>query len=115
MYISFPQILGMLPDEMIHQVKKTRQRKFFQKKDGKWTIKQSNGGKTNAITPSHNRKASLKAVMTKACTNENVEKSSGDHENFVNMVLQMLTYTPQNRISPEEGLQHPFIVEKVNV
>ena len=97
-------VMGMPPDEMIHQVKKNRQRKFFQKKDGKWTIKQSTGGKAEAITPSHNPKASLVEVITRASANENV-----DHESFVDMVFQMLAYQPQNRMSPEEGLQHQFI------
>ena len=113
MHTSLPQILGMPPDEMIQQVKKDRQSKFFQKNEGKWTIKQSHstGGKTNAITPSHNPKASLTEAIAKACTN--VKKSHGDHDSFVDMILQMLTYQPQNRIRPEQGLQHSFIVEKL--
>mmetsp|Transcript_23521 Transcript_23521/g.40070 ORF Transcript_23521/g.40070 Transcript_23521/m.40070 type:complete len:646 (+) Transcript_23521:93-2030(+) len=108
----FVAILGMPPDEMIQQVKKDRQSKFFQKNEGKWTIKQSHstGGKTNAITPSHNPKASLTEAIAKACTN--VKKSHVDH-GFVDMILQMLTYQPQNRFRPEQGLQHSFIVEKL--
>lgn len=105
----------MPPDLMIHLVKKNLQRKFFQKKEGKWTIYQSSGGKTKAITPSHDPKASLKEVITRDCANETVEKSPGGHDSFVDMILQMLTYLPPKRISPEQGLQHPFIVEKVNV
>jgi len=110
----FVAILGMPPDEMIQQVKKDRQSKFFQKNEGKWTIKQSHstGGKTNAITPSHNPKAALTEAIAKACTN--VKKSHEDHDSFVDMILQMLTYQPQNRIRPEQGLQHSFIVEKLS-
>lgn len=103
----------MPPDEMIHQVSKKRQRKFFQKRDGKWTIKQSKGGKTKSITPSNNPMASLKEAISRACRNK--EKSKGDNDGFVEMILQMLTYQPQNRIRPDQSLQHPFIVETVNV
>ena len=102
----------MPPDEMINQLKKKLQRKFFRKKEGEWTIKQSARGKTNAITPSHNPNASLKEAISRACTKE---KSCEDHDRFVDMILLMLTYQAQGRISPAQGLQHPFITQTANV
>eukprot|EP00574_Skeletonema_japonicum_P000293 CAMPEP_0201739184 /NCGR_PEP_ID=MMETSP0593-20130828/45645_1 /ASSEMBLY_ACC=CAM_ASM_000672 /TAXON_ID=267983 /ORGANISM="Skeletonema japonicum, Strain CCMP2506" /LENGTH=526 /DNA_ID=CAMNT_0048233437 /DNA_START=144 /DNA_END=1724 /DNA_ORIENTATION=+ len=104
-------VMGMPPDEMIHQVKKVRQRTFFERMDGGWwAIKQTSGhDASQLIIPSHDPKSSLKDVIASACAKTDKPKENQeDHDSFVDMIFQMLTYQPENRLHPHQALKHPF-------
>lgn len=105
-------VMGMPPDGMIYQVEKVRQRMFFERMDGQWwAIKQTSGhDASQLIIPSHDPKSSLKDVIDSACAKADKPKENQeDLDSFLDMVFQMLTYQPENRLRPEKALNHPFI------
>ena len=104
-------VMGMPPDEMIYKVKKDRQLAFFEREREWWAIKQTPGHDANQlIIPSHDPKSSLKEVITRASAKANKPKENQkERDSFVDMVFQMLTYQPENRLRPDQALHHPFI------
>ncbi|KAL7490645.1 hypothetical protein ACHAWT_000197 [Skeletonema menzelii] len=103
------QILGMVPNSMLKKTEKQNLEQFFEQQGGSWTIRQTSDGTqarpSSPIIPSQNPIASLKAVFT----NKQEPERAQDYDNFVDMILRMLTYDPKRRIRPEDALQHPFI------
>eukprot|EP00984_Skeletonema_dohrnii_P035055 scaffold34602_cov129-Skeletonema_dohrnii-CCMP3373.AAC.5 len=105
-------VMGMPPDEMIHQVKKDRQLTFFEMENGEWwAIRQSPGlDASQLIIPSHDPMSSLKEAIDRSCASkEKPKENQEEHDKFVDMVFQMLTYQPENRLRPDQALCHPFL------
>lgn len=94
---------------MLKKTEKQNLEQFFEQQGGSWTIRQTSDGTqarpSSPIIPSQNPIASLKAVFT----NKQEPERAQDYDNFVDMILRMLTYDPKRRIRPEDALQHPFI------
>lgn len=105
------QILGMVPDPMLRNADQQHRNNFFERRGGSWTIRQTADGTPRTeppIVPSTNSRAALREAVAKKPGEP--ETRPQDYDNFVDMILRMLTYQPDGRIRPEEALRHPFIV-----
>jgi serine/threonine protein kinase len=95
----------MVPNDILIRMRDQQRSQFFEMgEDGQWTIKQG-GGKNGPIVPSINPRESLKAAILQRSTD-----SPGNYDVFVDMIHQMLSYRPQERITAAEALEHPFII-----
>lgn len=98
------KILGMVPNDIIYNMNDQQRSQFFEMgEDGHWTIKQG-GGNNGSVIPSTNPRESLKAILQRSTD------SQGNYDVFVEMIHQMLSYRPRERITATEALEHPFIV-----
>jgi serine/threonine protein kinase len=98
----------MIPNEMLDRVEEEQRSQFFDRdvSNSHWTIKQREG--RDIVAPSTNPRASLIQVLEeKINTNQQNIKT---YEMFVDLLHRMLAYNPEDRITPEECLLHPFIV-----
>ena len=114
----------MVPDEMLERAADQARLQFFEKiglpgEHERWAIKQTN---TKSSSPSRSSKTMIVPSMdpVKSLTevigaqrNRTSSESGNTPENykmFVDLIHRMLAYDPEERITPEEALQHPFIV-----
>lgn len=114
----------MVPDEMLNRGGDQQRLQFFEKiglpgEHERWVIKQTN---TKSSSPSRSSKTKIVPSMDpiKSLTevigaqrNRTSSESGNTPENykmFVDLIHRMLAYNPEDRISPEEALQHPFIL-----
>lgn len=118
------KILGMMPPKMIDQSNDQHRLQFFERGSltdtTRWVLKQKDASAEAAaksIVPSVDPLASLAEVIgtetsrkKKYPTNE-PGQSSRSYDMFVDLIHRTLTYDPQKRISPDDALRHPFIVE----
>lgn len=101
----------MVPTDMIERASETPKSQFFERiglpgEHERWVIRQSN------TIPSDDPIKSLREVIG-AQRNRTSSESGNTPENykmFVDLINRMLAYEPEERISPEEALQHPFIL-----
>lgn len=130
------KLLGMVPTHMIERAGEQQRTQFFERdrvSPALWVIKQVNtSASTSArssssgttipttsqpkepIAPSSNPIESLKEVI---CADSNKKKrptgEAGDsqqsYDMFVDLIYKMLAFDPEDRISPDEALNHPFI------
>lgn len=121
----FAQLLGMTPTEMIERASDQHRLQFFEKiglpgENERWVIKQTSSKSSSPsrssgkakIVPSTDPIKSLTDVIG-AQRNRTSSESGNTPENyrmFVDLIHRMLAYNPEERISPEEALQHPFIL-----
>lgn len=131
------KILGMLPNHMLEQANDTHRLQFFERVVdvplGKevWMIKQQapsgqssrSGSNTSsprnspqpALMPSTDPIASLTEVIRaetqrkKKHPQSELDNSNRSYELFVDLIHRMLAFDPQDRITPNEALNHPFI------
>lgn len=116
------QILGMVPDSMLQRADEQHRTQFFEQIDGRWTIKQvsdnSNARPSSPIVPSENPIESLMTVVEKEAARKKKYSSSDEghsrrqYDLFVDMIFKMLDFSPTERITPADALQHPFITER---
>jgi len=94
----------MLPDSMLEQSADERKLQFFQQNPvtRRWALKPKEG--SDLVKPSTDPIRSLGDVIG---TDPN-----DIHCNtmFIDLIHRMLTYRPEDRITPEQAMQHPFIV-----
>mmetsp|Transcript_13340 Transcript_13340/g.16868 ORF Transcript_13340/g.16868 Transcript_13340/m.16868 type:complete len:109 (-) Transcript_13340:96-422(-) len=97
----------MVPDEMLNSVSEEHRNNFFERGlDSKWTIKQKEDQST-VIIPSSNPIDSLMGVLENKINSNRQARQS--YVMFVDLISKMLAYNPEERISPEDCLLHPFI------
>lgn len=114
-------ILGMVPDDMLHRADEQHKNQFFERVEGRWTIKQKaseTASSSTPIEPSENPIASLKDVVEKEANRKkryspsDAEHSARQYNLFVDLIYRMLAYKVSDRIRPAEALEHPFITER---
>lgn len=133
------KLLGMVPDSMLDKAPADSRKQFFEKvKIGsgeEWQVKQSKpqpssskqaasegstssspvSESTTPVTPSTDPIASLSEVITagsrqkKKYPPSEAYNSQRNYELFIDLVYKMLAYRPEDRITPTEALQHPFL------
>jgi dual specificity tyrosine-phosphorylation-regulated kinase 1 len=108
----------MIPDDMLNQVDEKNKVKFFERPSilsREWVIKRKDK-QQERIVPSSDPISSLKDILqTEERKMKANEKGGGsspgvNYDMFVDLIYRMLTYDPLERISPDEAMQHPFIV-----
>jgi len=122
------KMLGMVPSQMLDESGDTQRNTFFERAKGvsgseEWVIRQVNATSKSGssaqpkqkIVPSDNPVESLTDVI---CAESNKKKrypasetgnSPRNYELFVDLIYRMLAYLPEDRIKPDEALNHPFI------
>ncbi len=97
----------MVPDEMLNSVSEEHRSQFFERgPDSQWTIKQKED-QTTVITPSNDPIDSLMGVLDNKINSN--PQATQSYVMFVDLIYRMLAYNPEERISPEDCLLHPFI------
>lgn len=130
-------LLGMLPSSMLDRAADQTKLQFFERvklPGGKaaWTIRQTKRSSSKdsvgsasssdqqpakPVVPSTDPIASLTEVITSGSRQKKKFPPSEAHNSprnyalFVDLVYQMLTFEPGERIKPHDALNHPFIVE----
>lgn len=101
----------MIPDEMLNLIEEEQRNQFFEKDlNNRWTIKQKED-QSIIVVPSTNPRASLiKVLENKINSNQQAIPS---YEMFVDLIYKMLAYTPEERITPEACMLHPFITTEL--
>lgn len=113
----------MVPDIMLQSTDEQHLAHFFEQRDGRWTIKQTSDGTplpatSTPIVPSSDPIATLKEIVSKDSSQkkkfspEDKDQIERSYEWFVDLIRRMLTYRPQDRISPSAALEHPFITNQ---
>ena len=97
---------------MLGRVDEDARNQFFERdpNSNRWTIKQKEGQST-IVTPSSNPRLSLIGVLENKI-NAN-QQAIPSYEMFVDLIYRMLAYNPEERISPAECLEHPFILTEL--
>jgi dual specificity tyrosine-phosphorylation-regulated kinase 1 len=131
------KLLGMVPTPMLERSSDAVKLQFFEpvktvSGQSEWRLRQtkqstSSSGKADTsvptepeaiIVPSSDPIASLKAVIVagnrqkKKFPMSETYNSARNYELFVDLVYRMLAYRPEDRIKPEEAINHPFIASE---
>lgn len=105
----------MVPDEMLNRVEDEQRTQFFERlPNNRWTLRQKEEAATNSsllVVPSIDPIASLMEVLENRISANQQAMSS--YESFVDLIFRMLAYNPEERITPEEAMLHPFIVTEL--
>lgn len=120
----------MVPPEMLEKAGDQQRTNFFEKAktasgSDEWVIKQTNTTTSSSsksssevkqeIVPSSDPIASLSEVLCSESTKKKrypaseTGNSERNYELFVDLIYRMLAYLPEERIKPEDALNHPFI------
>lgn len=113
----------MVPDTMLQPTDEQHLAHFFEQHEGRWTIKQTSDGTplpatSTPIVPSANPTVTLKEIVSKDSSQkkkyspEDKDQIERSYDWFVDLIRRMLTYRPQDRISPSTALEHPFITNQ---
>ena len=86
----------MLPDSMLEQSPEERVTQFFEQNPNsrRWFLKPVEGS----------------TVTLGEVIDGDSSQNSTLNSMFIDLIHRMLTYRPEDRITPEEAMQHPFIV-----
>lgn len=127
------KLLGMVPNDILKQSSSQCRKQFFYKdtETDTWQLRQTKLASKDSdakgvateqpeeakarIVPSLDPAASLSEVITaganqkKKFPQSEVYNTQRNYRLFVDLIYQMLSYKPSQRIKPEEALQHPFI------
>lgn len=109
------KVLGMIPGDVLDQVDEKHKVQFFERPSllsREWVIRRKDK-QQERIIPSPDPIASLKSILQTATRKKKTTEKgapSVNYDIFVDLIYKMLTYDPLERISPDEALQHPFIV-----
>ena len=109
------KVLGMIPANVLDQVDEKHKVQFFERASllsREWVIRRKDK-QQERIIPSPDPIASLKSILQTATRKKKTADkvaASVNYDIFVDLIYKMLTYDPLERISPDEALQHPFIV-----
>jgi dual specificity tyrosine-phosphorylation-regulated kinase 1 len=131
------KLLGMVPSPMLERSSDAVKLQFFEpvktvSGQSEWRLRQTkqataSSGKADTsvptepeaiIVPSTDPIASLKAVIVagnrqkKKFPMSETYNSARNYELFVDLVYRMLAYRPEDRIKPEEAINHPFIASE---
>lgn len=124
------KLLGMVPKQMLEKSSDSVKLQFFEKTKSvsgqdEWSVKQTkqSSSKSDApvepkeiVIPSTDPIASLSAVITagnrqkKKFPPSEAYNSQRNYELFIDLVYKMLAYNPEDRIKPDEAMNHPFII-----
>jgi len=110
----------MIPESMLNQAKEEQKIQFFEKKLTTfgvevWCLKQKD--QKDPIYPSSDPIVSLSEAIgfetsrKKKDSSYETGHSPHNYRLFVDLILKMLTYKPEERIRPDEAMIHPFITE----
>lgn len=106
----------MIPSDMLQRSPQQQRSEFFESieapsGDGVEYFLKLTPEQTLPIVPSSDPVASLLQV-TKGNTNTPADgpEATMIYGMFVDLIHQMLAYRPEERITPEEALQHPFLL-----
>lgn len=113
----------MVPDSMLQSTDEQHRVHFFETQQGRWTIKQTADGSplpptSTRIMPSLDPISSLKEVVSKEASQkkkfsqEDSNQAARSYDRFVDLIYRMLAYRPQDRITPNQALEHPFITNQ---
>jgi dual specificity tyrosine-phosphorylation-regulated kinase 1 len=98
------QILGMIPDDIIENMRDQQRNQFFERDlENRWTMRVTDAQR-EPVVPSTNPRESIREILRQS------DESNGNYESFVDLIYRMLAYRPQDRISPADIQQHPFII-----
>eukprot|EP01080_Neovahlkampfia_damariscottae_P011329 gene11329-4141_t len=99
------RILGMPSNQLIDEMSKKKKKKFFvfNEKENNYVFKIEIENKTNLYECLNNEK---KVPTQNSFVKKDTEK---DFMLLLDLIKGMLTYDPNDRISPEEALQHDFL------
>lgn len=113
----------MVPAEMLERSGDQHRLQFFERvetEQGQWIIKQSNTSSSSsrssqakkAIKPSTDPVKSLTQVIgaQRNRTSSETGNTPQNYKMFVDLIYRMLAYDAEDRIKPEEALNHPFIL-----
>lgn len=117
----------MVPTEMLERAGEPQRLQFFEKVglEDRWAIRQTNSkssSSSSSSSPSRSSKAKIEpsadpvqslTQVIGAQRNRTSSESGNTPQNykmFVDLIHRMLAYDPEERITPEEALQHPFIL-----
>ena len=105
----------MVPDEILDRVEEDHRNQFFIRTvNNKYLLKQKEESINNTsliVLPSMNPIASLMGVLETKMRSNNQPASS--YESFVDLIYRMLAYNPEERITPEESVLHPFLATEM--
>ena len=98
------QILGMIPDDIIENMRDQQRNQFFERDlENRWTMRVTDAQR-EPVVPSTNPRESIREILRRS------DESYGNYDTFVDLIYRMLAYRPQDRISPADIQQHPFII-----
>lgn len=113
----------MVPAEMLERSGDQHRLQFFERvetEQGQWIIKQTNTSSSSsrssqakkAIKPSTDPVKSLTQVIgaQRNRTSSETGNTPQNYKMFVDLIYRMLAYDAEDRIKPEEALNHPFIL-----
>ena len=96
-------VLGLPPDHMIRNAgPKSKVKSLFKLEGGKYTLQ------VNSKTLKGPSK-SLRTIVRKPTPPPYTKRQECAYAMFEDLVLKMLTYDPEQRITPEQALAHPFV------
>ena len=103
------EVLGLPPRAMLDGAAKTR--KYFDKQsDGGYALKRASGSEP-ARVPGSRRLHAILGVETGGPGERRLGElghTVSDYLQFQDLVLRMLEYEPQRRLTPQQALQHGF-------
>jgi dual specificity tyrosine-phosphorylation-regulated kinase 1 len=116
----------MVPTSMLDQSGDQQRLQFFEKYrtasgGEEWAVKQQASSSSKSpkaaqrIVPSENPIETLTEVICAETTKKKryppseTGNSQRNYEMFIDLIHRMLAYSPEDRIKPEEALNHPFI------
>ena len=106
----------MIPDEMLDKVGEEQRDQFFVRdpnNNNQWTIKQKED-QTGIVIPSTNPSNSLMTVLANRINqNQNQQGAMSGYAMFVDLIYKMLIYNPEQRITPQDCMLHPFITTEL--
>jgi len=120
------KILGMIPSPMLDLAGDQQRLQFFERvttSSGReeWIIKQATSASKTSVKPAPRVIPSENPIETLAeviCAETSKKKrypasetgnSQRNYDMFIDLIHRMLAYSPDDRIKPEEALNHPFI------
>jgi len=117
------KVLGMIPQDMLERSSPHLRFKFFDRKKGQpdWSLRQRKRKRDEqeCIAPSSDPMASLSEIIMPrrtgarlkipAASSRQQQNSPQNYELFIDLVYKMLAYRPEERITPNEALKHPFL------
>ncbi len=98
----------MIPNDMIESMEEEKRNDYHLERtfENKWFLG-PRSNQTEPILHSDNPIASLNSIIRKR--DPTSEPNITEYNDFVDLIFKMLAYRPEERISPDAALHHPFI------
>jgi len=112
----------MIPSTMMEKTNEKNRTQYFGKDDIGWYLKKKKGNNnTRKQRIVHPDDIDTKNALSEIIIEESKKKKQNMHNEpehssynyglFIDMIEKMLKYDPSNRLTPDEALKHPFIIE----